>query len=134
MTWLKLYGLTAVLFFLIDLVWLGVLAAPFYQKHIGHLMRAEVLWIPALAFYAVYIAGILVFSVIPALDAGSMTRAIGLGAFLGFFAYATFDLTCIALFRDFPGIVVAVDLAWGTCLTGGVSAAAFSTARWIGIG
>jgi len=133
-TWIKLYGLTAAVFFAIDLVWLGVIASSFYERYLGHLLRENVLWIPALIFYGIYIAGILVFAVLPALEAGSVGRAAAAGAFLGFFAYATFDLTCMALFRSFPLVVVLVDLTWGTLLTGGVSAAAFGLARWLQIG
>lgn len=113
---------------------MGVVASGFYQKHLGHLLRADVLWAPALVFYTIYIVGILVFAVVPGLEAGSLGRAVALGAFLGFFAYATFDLTSMALFRDFPGIVVAVDLAWGTALTATVAAAGFGFGRWLGLG
>jgi uncharacterized membrane protein len=131
---LKLFGLTAAVFFAIDLIWLGVVAQSFYQRHLGHLLRPDVLWPPALAFYTLYIVGILVFAVLPGLDSGSLGRAMALGAFLGLFAYATFDLTCMALFKDFPGIVVAVDLAWGSVLTAAVSAAGFGFGRWLGMG
>lgn len=129
----KLYGLTTAVFFAIDLVWIGVVANRFYQEHLGTLLRPDVVWGAALLFYAVYIAGILVFAVIPALGAESVVRAVALGAFLGFFAYATFDLTCLALFRNFPVIVVVVDLAWGTVLTASVAAAGYGIGRWLGI-
>jgi uncharacterized membrane protein len=129
----KLYGLTTAVFFAIDLVWIGVVADRFYQEHLGTLLRSDVVWGAALLFYAVYIAGILVFAVMPALGVGSVQRAVALGAFLGFFAYATFDLTCLALFRNFPVIVVVVDLAWGTVLTASVAAAGYGIGRWLGI-
>jgi uncharacterized membrane protein len=131
---LKLYGLTALVFFAIDLVWLGVVAAGFYQRHLGHLLRPDVLWAPALAFYLLYIAGLLVFAVLPGLAAGVLTRSLALGAFFGLVAYATFDLTCMALMRDFPLVVVAVDLVWGMVLTTAVSAAGFGIGRWLGVG
>lgn len=129
----KLYGLTALAFFAIDLVWLGVVAPGFYQRHLGHLLRPDVLWAPALLFYALYIAGVLVFAVLPGLEAGSLGRTLALGAFFGLVAYATFDLTCMALLRDFPLVVVAVDLVWGTVLTASVSAAGFGIGRWLGV-
>lgn len=129
----QLYGLTAVAFFAIDLVWLGVIARRFYQEHLGHLLRTDALWPAAIMFYAIYIAGILVFAVLPGLESGSLARTAALGAFLGFFAYATFDLTCLALFEGFPPIVVVVDLIWGTLLTGAVAAAGFGLARLVGI-
>jgi uncharacterized membrane protein len=128
-----LYALTAVVFFAVDLVWLGVVAQGFYQKYLGHLLRPDVQWGAALSFYAVYIAGILVFAVLPGLAADSLPRTAALGAFLGFFAYATFDLTSRALLRDFPLTVVIVDLAWGTVLTATVASAAFLIGRWLGV-
>jgi uncharacterized membrane protein len=131
---LKLFGLTTVVFFAIDLVWLGVVAAPFYQRQLGPLLAPQVRWVPAVLFYLIFITGLLVFAVLPGLTAGSLTRALGLGAFLGFMAYATFDLTCLALFKDFPVLVVMVDLVWGTCLSAIVTAAGYGIGRWLGIG
>lgn len=130
---LRLYGVTAAAFFAIDLVWLGVVAQSFYREHLGHFLRSEALWPAALLFYAIYIGGILVFAVVPGLEADSLRRTIALGAFLGLFAYATFDLTSLALFEDFPLIVVVVDLAWGTVLTASVSAAGFLLGRSMGV-
>ena len=133
MGYLKLYGLTAVVFFAIDLVWLGAVAQGFYARELGSLLRDRPLWPAALLFYALYIVGIVVFAVRPGLEAGSAGRAIGSGALLGLIAYATFDLTCLALFRGFPVIVVVVDLIWGTVLTASVAAAAFGMGRWLEI-
>ena len=131
---LKLYGLTAVVFFAIDLVWLGVVASNFYQKYLGHFLAAQVRWAPALLFYLLFILGILVFAVLPGLAAASLAKTVALGAFLGLMAYATFDLTCAALFEGFPNVVVVVDLIWGTVLSAGVSAAGYGIGRWMGIG
>jgi uncharacterized membrane protein len=131
---LKLFLLTAVVFFAIDLVWIGVVASRFYERHLGALHASQVRWVPAVLFYLIFIAGLLVFAVLPGLTAGSLGRALALGAFLGFMAYATFDLTCLALFKDFPVIVVVVDLIWGTCLSATVTAAGYGIGRWLGIG
>lgn len=130
---LKLYGLMTLVFFAIDLVWLGVVASGFYQKHLGYLLAKQVRWAPALLFYLVFILGILVFAVLPGLSIPSMARTLALGAFLGFFAYATFDLTCAALFKDFPGVVVVVDMVWGTCLSAAVATAGYGIGRWLGL-
>lgn len=134
MTYLKLYALTTLAFFAIDLVWLGVVASSFYQKHLGPILRPDIVWGAALAFYALYIAGILVFAVVPGLQAGSFVRAVSLGAFFGLVAYATFDLTGMALIREFNWTVVIVDLIWGTVLTGSVAAAGYAAGRWLGVG
>jgi len=131
---LKLYAGTAVVFFAIDIVWIGVVAQGFYDRNIGFLLAEDVRWGAALLFYGIYIAGILVFAVVPGLEAGSLGRTAALGAFLGFFAYATFDLTSLALFQGFPTRVAVVDMIWGTVLTASVASAAFGIGRWLGIG
>lgn len=120
-----LYALTVPVFFAVDMVWLGLIAKPFYAKHIGHLMAAKVRWTPALLFYFLYIAGILFFAVLPAVERGSLGRAVLAGALLGLLAYATYDLTNLATLRDWPILVTVVDLIWGMVLTGGVAAASY---------
>jgi len=131
---LGLYVLTALAFFAVDFVWLTRIAAGFYERHIGQLLRAEPVIPAAVGFYALYIAGIVVFAVLPGLQAGSLWRSASLGGFLGLVAYATFDLTCMALFTGFPWIVVGVDLLWGTVLTATVASAGFGIGRWLGMG
>jgi len=86
----------------------------------------------AALFYSLYLVGVLVFVVLPALEAESLVHAAGLGALFGLIAYATFDLTCYALFQGFPTVVVAVDLVWGTVLTASVSAIGYGAGRWLG--
>ena len=89
---------------------------------------------PALSLVKLYgLTALVFFAIVPALEAGTVTRAVTLGAFFGLVAYATFDLTCMALFKDFPLVVVAVDLLWGTVLTGTVATAGFFLGRWLGL-
>lgn len=134
MKYIALYGLTTLGFFAIDFVWLTRVAVSFYNKHLGHLLREEpVIW-AAVAFYSLYLVGVVVFAVLPGLETGSMGRSVALGALFGLVAYATFDLTCKALFDDFPTIVVVVDLAWGTVLTGGTATLGYLAGRWLGLG
>ena len=129
----KLFVLTTIVFFIIDLVWIGVVANAFYQKHLGFMLRPDVRWAPAVAFYLLFIAGLLVFAVLPGLERQSLARAVVLGGFLGLVAYATYDLTSLALTKGFPGIVAAVDMVWGTVLAGTVSAAGYGWGRWLGL-
>lgn len=132
--YLQLYGLTALAFFAIDFVWITRIAAPFYEQHIGQLLRPEPVVAAAVGFYALYIAGIVVFAVLPGLEAGSLGRSTLLGAFFGLVAYATFDLTCMALIQGFTWTVVVVDLAWGTALTATVASVGWGIGRWLGMG
>jgi len=118
---LLVYVVTLPVFFAIDLVWLGLVAKPFYRQHLGHLLAAEINWVAAIAFYVLFIAGIVFFAVKPALDVNSATRALVYGALFGFFTYATYDLTNHATMRAWPAIVTAVDMAWGTVLSASVA-------------
>ena len=126
---LKLYGIGVVVCFGLDLVWLGLVAKGFYQRHIGHLMRPDIQWVPGILFYVIYVAALIVFVVEPALEKQSLSRAIGLGAFFGLAAYAAFDLTSMALFKEFPLIAAMVDLAWGATLSAVVSAVIYGAGR-----
>lgn len=117
-----LYGITAVVFFLVDLLWLGVVAKDLYARHFGALMRDQVNWTAALTFYAMYIGGIVLFVLVPALQSGwGIACAAAMGGLLGLFAYGTFDLTGLALFRGWPAAMAVVDMVWGTVLTGGTA-------------
>ena len=118
---LGVYTVALLIFFAIDLVWLGVVAKNFYRQHIGHLLSTQVNWGAAVLFYLVFIAGIVFFAIKPALEAGSATRALTYGALLGFVAYATYDLTNQATMRDWPLLVTVVDLAWGSILAATVA-------------
>jgi len=94
------YLITVPIFFIVDLVWLGVVAKSFYQKHLGYLMRPQVNWTAAILFYLLFIIGIVIFAVKPALEAQSGLRALAYGALFGFFTYATYDLTNLATVKD----------------------------------
>lgn len=128
---LKVYAVAAVVCFGLDLAWLGVLARGFYTSQLGHLMRPDVRWLPAVLFYLIYVAALVVIVVIPAVEKQSLGRAMLLGAFFGLAAYSAYDLTSLALIKDFPVLVAMVDLAWGTILSAAVSTAAYTVAlRW----
>lgn len=121
---LYLYLLTVPVFLILDGLWLGVVATKFYQTHIGHLL-GPVNWSAAIVFYLIYIAGILLFATAPALSAGSLSKALFLGAALGIIAYATYDLTNLATLKDWPLVVVIADVIWGAVLTGTVAAVSY---------
>lgn len=113
----------------LDLLWLGVVAKGLYRSQLGHLTRPDVQWLPAVLFYLIYVAALVVFVAQPALERGSVARALGYGAFFGLAAYAAFDLTGLALLKDFPLRMALVDLAWGMVLSASVSAAMVALAR-----
>ena len=129
--YLKVYLLTIPIFFIIDIVWLGLIASGFYQRHLGFILSPDVKWTAAVIFYLMYIAGILFFAVRPALHAASWWQAALLGGLYGFFTYATYDFTNLATLKDWPLIVVLVDVVWGVCLCTIVSVLSFAIAKWL---
>jgi uncharacterized membrane protein len=120
-----LYLASVPIFFAIDLVWLGLVARGFYREQLGGLMADDVRWPVAIAFYLLWIVGLLVFAVLPALDEGGWTRALLLGLAFGFFTYLTYDLSNLATLRDWPVALTLVDIAWGTALGGVVATISF---------
>lgn len=116
--------MTVPVFFAIDMVWLGLVAKNFYQRELSAFL-GPVNWTAAIVFYLLYIVGILVFAVVPAIKAESLMRALMLGAFFGFVAYATYDLTNLATVKNWPTTLSLVDMAWGAVLTGLVAVASY---------
>lgn len=126
------YLLTTLVFFMIDLTWLGLIARSFYAKHLGPLLADQVNWIAAIVFYLLFIAGIFIFAILPAVERASLSRAMLYGGLFGFFTYATYDLTNLATLKGWPMTVVLVDIAWGVVLTALVSTAGYLIVRWVG--
>jgi uncharacterized membrane protein len=129
--YIKLYLLTVPIFFAIDLLWLGVLAKNLYQKNLSHLLSPEVNWPAAFVFYFLYIAGIILFAVKPAIDSQSLAKAAIWGALFGFFTYATYDLTNLATLKDWPIKIVVIDILWGTVLCTSVASGSYLIGRWL---
>jgi uncharacterized membrane protein len=120
----------AVVFLLLDTAWLSSMASRLYRPAIGHIMREDFDVLAAALFYAIYLAGVVVFVVVPASDArGALAR----GAFFGLVCYATYDLTNQATVVGWPWHVTFVDLAWGAFVTGTSAWVAHRAARaWRG--
>jgi len=126
--YIYLYLCTVPVLFIIDMIWLGIIAKGFYQDKIGYLL-GPINWPAAIIFYLIFIVGIIIFAVAPALEAQSLLKAVVLGALFGFFTYATYDLTNLATIKDWPLIVVFVDIAWGMVLSGSVATLSFLIGR-----
>lgn len=116
------YLVAVVVFSVVDVIWLGSIGQPLYDKYLGDLLAESPNGVAAAAFYLIYIAGLVFFVIDPALTAGSWKRALMVGGFFGFVTYATWDLTNLAVLADFPAGIVPIDLAWGTVLGASVSA------------
>lgn len=117
----KTFMTALVVFFAIDLVWLGVIASKLYRHYLGFLMADKINWPAALIFYGIFISGLVFFVIEPALARESLRYALGAGAFFGFLTYATYDLTNLATLKDWPLPITLIDLVWGSLLSASVS-------------
>lgn len=130
---LKLYAIALPVFFAIDMIWLGLVAKNFYQKQIGYLMTPNVNWAAAIIFYLLFIVGLIVFVIEPALKIQSWNHAVLYGALFGLITYATYDLTNLATLTNWPMMVTIVDLMWGTVLAASVSTITYLIAARLGL-
>ena len=125
------YLLTFIVFLMVDLLWLGIIAKNLYQKYLGDFLSDKVNWTAAFIFYLLYVAGILIFAVYPAVNKGSVLNAILLGALFGIITYATYDLTNLATLKGWPLPIVFIDILWGAVLSSIVSFAGYYIVKWI---
>lgn len=129
--YLELYGLTAIVFFAIDFVWLSIATSRIYAPYIGDLLLERPNLPVAAAFYLLYVVGVLYLASLPGYDSGSISQAAIRGAVLGLLAYGTYDLTNLSTLKGWAWQVSAIDMVWGTVLTGTVAAAGFVIAKWL---
>lgn len=125
------YFLTAMVFFAIDMLWLGFIAKNLYAKHLGDFLSDKVNWTAAISFYLLFIVGIFIFVIIPAVEKESWVRSMLLGGLFGFIAYATYDLTNMATIKDWPLTIVIIDMIWGFVLTATVSVSGYFIVNWL---
>ena len=112
------YPLTLIVFVAIDMVWLLGPGRPFYVTELGGIMRASPNILAALAFYLVYSLGLVIFAISGAVQSGAPQQALLYGALFGFMAYATYDLTNLAVINGFTTKIAVIDLVWGSLLSG----------------
>lgn len=129
---IKLFAIALPVFFVIDMVWLGLVAKDFYRGQIGTLMKSDVNWTAAIIFYLIFIVGLVVFVITPAVEKGSWAHALIFGALFGLVCYATYDLTNLAVAKDWPLLVTIVDLVWGGVLAASVSTITYFIASKLG--
>ncbi len=130
---IKLYFIALPVFLAIDMIWLGLIAKNFYAKQIGFLMKSNINWLAAIIFYLLFIVGLVLFVIMPAMQKNSWLQALLFGALFGLITYATYDLTNLATIKDWPVLVTIIDLIWGTTVAGAVSVISFFIATKIGL-
>lgn len=115
------YGTAVILFLAADFVWLRSMGPSFYAAELGELMRDQPNLGVALGFYLLFVAGLVFFVIHPSMADTPWPAVLAKGAFFGLVAYATYDLTNLAVVRGFTAKVAMVDMAWGALVSGAVS-------------
>lgn len=125
------YAATAITMLALDAVWLTLAVPRLYQPRIGELMATKPSLPPAVIFYLLYVLGIVVLAVLPALREGGWRRLLIQAAVFGLVAYATYDLTNQATLKTWSTTITLVDMAWGTLVTTAAASAGYAAMRWI---
>lgn len=112
------FGATAIIFGLLDAIWLTRVGPRLYRPEIGELLMDGWRPVPALVFYGLYMVGIQIFAISPALTAGKWQVAAQWGALFGFFCYMTYDLTNHATMKIWSLKITVLDIIWGSFATG----------------
>lgn len=136
MVFVAAYVSALIVFGIVDAVWLSMMGPLLYKPVLGDILLPSVRIGPAIAFYAMYPVGIVVFAVLPGLRSGSLGTAFLLGMLLGAIAYATYDLTNFATLRNWSLQIVILDVVYGAIATGAAATAACALVRagesWLG--
>ena len=122
------YGAGLIVLVLLDLVWLRYASDAFFRPAVGNILTDKPNFAAAGLFYVFFAAGLVYFAVLPGLRAASLLTAALNGAFLGFLAYMTFDLTSLAILKLWSVKVAIIDISWGTLASAVAAAAGFSAA------
>lgn len=130
---LKLYLLALPIFFILDMIWLGLVSKNFYKEQIGFLLKPQVNWYAAIIFYLLFVAGLVVFVISPAVSKHAWQFAVFHGLLFGLVTYAAYDLTNLAMTKDWPFLVTVVDLVWGAVLSSVVALVSYLLAHKINI-
>ncbi|WP_296907226.1 DUF2177 family protein [Polaromonas sp.] len=117
MKYLGVYLTIFLTMFLVDMLWLRVIATAWYAQGLGHLLASSPNLAAAGIFYLLFPAGLLIFTVLP-FENSSLPRVVAMGALFGFFAYATYDLSNLATLKDWPVSITLLDIAWGSVVSG----------------
>lgn len=127
---LAAWGVTAIVFLVIDAIWLGLIATSFYRRALGNLMLEQPKLQIAAVFYIGYTFAIVLLAAAPAARSGSLTQAILYGAVFGLAAYGTYDVTNMSTLKNWPMAMSVVDMIWGTVLTATATVAGYATYRY----
>ncbi len=120
------FAATLITFVVLDVAWLMLVAIGQFQSQLGAILHPQPNLFAAVALYVIFACGLIVLAVQPALKARSLSVAIANGAVLGLTAYATFDLTNLAILKGWTVGLALLDMTWGTVLSATAASAGYA--------
>jgi uncharacterized membrane protein len=123
------YVCVLIVFGAIDAAWLMPMGPLLYRPALGEILAPNLRIAPAICFYLMYPAGVVIFAVAPALRSESITSGCVLAALFGAFAYATYDLTNYATLRVWTLPITVLDIVYGAFASGVAATAAVFLVR-----
>jgi uncharacterized membrane protein len=124
------YIVTAIVFLGLDALWLSQIALGMYRRELGALLLDKPNLAIAGIFYLLFVIGIVVLAILPALNGGSWVNALIMGAVLGLVAYGTYDITNLSTLKNWSLTVTIADLIWGTALTAISATVGYLVVSW----
>lgn len=125
LSFIKSYGVSLIVFTVIEFLWLLVIAKELYEKELAYIMKEKPNLLPAAIFMLIFVGGLVFFVVDPALAQNDWSYALIAGIFYGIVTYATYTLTNLSNLESWPLKVSIIDLIWGMILGGSVSTISF---------
>lgn len=130
---LGVYGLVVIVFFALDFVWLWIAVPRLYRPEFGERLRQRPKVTGTMSFYLLYLIGLVVLAIVPALREGSAVAALWRGSLFGLIAYMTYDITSQTNLKDWPLRITVIDIAWGIIINSVVAVAGYYGGVWLGI-
>jgi len=122
-------GGVAVTIVVLDAVWLTFAGPRIYRPVLGEILADKIRIAPAVAFYCLYVVGVFMLAVRPAIKSGQWTEALWLGLVVGIVAYGCYDLTNQATLKIWSINITLIDLTWGALLSATGAVAGFFASR-----
>ncbi len=129
--YLTAYIGSAVAMLALDAVWLTTMVPRLYKPALGDMLADPPNFVIAGVFYLLYVIGVVVLAVLPALNQQNWLIALGAGALLGLVAYGTYDFTNLSTLKNWPLTLSLIDVCWGVVLTGVAATAGYFVANWL---
>ena len=129
--YLTAYIGSAVAMLALDAVWLTTMVPRLYKPALGDMLADPPNFVIAGVFYLLYVIGVVVLAVLPALNQQNWLMALGAGALLGLVAYGTYDFTNLSTLKNWPLTLSLIDVCWGVVLTGVAATGGYFVANWL---